>query len=311
MGMFLVAVLVGFAVGVISGLFGIGGGTIMVPVFRLGFALSALQATATSLFVIIPTSISGVVGHLRGKTCVVPLGLAAGLGGALTSPVGVYLATISPPWALMLGAGAVITYSSITMFRKAMAAPKANEAASARAAEAARPASATDSGRGQAVAGAAPASAHVPEAAHPAPARASAASAPAEDGFAVQRKHIVIAALIGVAAGVMSGYVGVGGGFLMVPLFLAIIGLPMKKASGTSLVAMPILVLPGVVEQLVWGNVDVVVGIAMAIGTIPGALVGARIMRRVPERSLRFGFAITMICIAIFLVVNEVALSAA
>ena len=82
---FAIAVVVGLLVGVLSGLLGIGGGTIMVPIFRLGFGLSAIEATATSLFTIIPTSLSGCVTHIKNKTCIVPLGLAAGIGGAITS----------------------------------------------------------------------------------------------------------------------------------------------------------------------------------------------------------------------------------
>ena len=91
-GAFIAAAVVGLVVGVLSGLLGIGGGTMMVPVFRLGFGLEAIQATATSLFTIIPTSLSGCVTHVRNKTCIVPIGVAAGVGGALTSPVGVWLA---------------------------------------------------------------------------------------------------------------------------------------------------------------------------------------------------------------------------
>ena len=90
MGLFLqfaAPALAGIFVGVMSGLLGVGGGTIMVPIFRLAFGMSPLASTATSLFAIIPTSISGVASHMRAKTCVPKLGVALGIGGALTSPV--------------------------------------------------------------------------------------------------------------------------------------------------------------------------------------------------------------------------------
>ena len=116
-------VLVGVFIGILSGLLGIGGGTIMVPVFRLAFGLSPLMSTATSLFTIIPTSISGAVSHIKGKTCVPALGLAMGLGGALTSPVGVWLASLSPAWLVMLAAALIIGYSAVNMLRKAVKAP--------------------------------------------------------------------------------------------------------------------------------------------------------------------------------------------
>ena len=103
-----IAALVGVLIGVLSGMLGVGGGTVMVPVFKLGFGMEAIQATATSLFAIIPTSISGSITHLRQKTCIPQLGLLAGLAGACFSPVGVQLATISPAWLIMLAAACVV-----------------------------------------------------------------------------------------------------------------------------------------------------------------------------------------------------------
>ena len=58
---FVLTAAVGVVVGILSGLLGIGGGTLMVPIFRLGFGLSAFASTATSLFTIIPTSLVGFV----------------------------------------------------------------------------------------------------------------------------------------------------------------------------------------------------------------------------------------------------------
>ena len=92
-------VLVGIFIGILSGLLGIGGGTIMVPVFRLAFGLSPLMSTATSLFTIIPTSISGAVSHIKGKTCVPALGLAMGVGGALTLSLSYILSFSASLWA--------------------------------------------------------------------------------------------------------------------------------------------------------------------------------------------------------------------
>ena len=119
-----IAVLVGVGIGVLSGMLGIGGGTVMVPVFKLGFGMTAIGSTATSLFAIIPTAISGSITHVRQKTCIPKLGVLAGVGGACMSPVGVWLASQSQGWMIMLAAAIVIGYSSFTMFRKAMSAPR-------------------------------------------------------------------------------------------------------------------------------------------------------------------------------------------
>ena len=96
-----ISLVVGFVVGVLSGLLGIGGGVFLVPIFKLGYLMEPMMCTATSLFTIIPTSISGAISRIRNKTCIPKLGIAAGLGGACMSPIGVWLATLSPEWAMM------------------------------------------------------------------------------------------------------------------------------------------------------------------------------------------------------------------
>lgn len=276
---FFVPALVGVLIGIASGLLGIGGGTVMVPIFRLAFGMSATMSTATSLFAIIPTSISGAISHVKGKTCIPALGIAAGLGGACLSPVGVWLAQLSPDWLVMLAAALIIGYSAINMFKKAFKLRPAGQPATG--VDAAAAASLTSSGD-------------------------AAASAPTADDSSLSRKQLLQGAAIGLVAGLASGYVGVGGGFIMVPLMLSIIGIPMRKASGTSLIAVMILAIPGVIEQGIIGNINYLAGIAIVIGTIPGAVIGARLVTKVPERTLRLLFGCFLIVAAVMLVLNEV-----
>ena len=266
---FIAPALAGVFVGVMSGLLGVGGGTIMVPIFRLAFGMSPLASTATSLLAIIPTSISGVVAHARAKTCVPKLGLALGVGGAVMSPMGVWLASVSPGWLVICVAAIVIGFSAFKMFKKAVKCaptPRAGRAG----------------GNVQA---------------------ASAKAVP--DQPVLSRKQYLQGACIGLIAGLASGYVGVGGGFIMVPLMLAVLGIPMSLASGTSLIAIMILASPGVIEQGLLGNIEYLAGIAIVVGSIPGALVGARLVRMVPERQLRFIFGGFLLVAAVMLMLNE------
>ena len=256
---FIAPALAGVFVGVMSGLLGVGGGTIMVPIFRLAFGMSPLASTATSLFAIIPTSISGVVAHTRAKTCVPKLGLAPGVGGAVMSPMGVWLASVSSGWLVICVAAIVIGFSAFKMFKKAVKcapAPRAGRAGG----------SSQD---------------------------ASAKAVP--DQPVLSRKQYLQGACIGLIAGLASGYVGVGGGFIMVPLMLSLVGISMKQASGTSLIAVMLLAIPGTIEQGLLGNIDYMAGIAVAVGSIPGAVIGARRaararahaalhLRRIPHR---------------------------
>lgn len=291
-------IVVGVFIGVLSGLLGIGGGTIMVPVFRLAFGLSPLMSTATSLFTIIPTSISGAVSHLKGKTCVPVLGLAMGIGGALTSPVGVWLASLSPAWLVMLAAALIIGYSAVNMLLKALKTPAKGKEKGKEKGKPAAPADVATTASATSAATAA------------APASAATAAAPASDSDLppapkLSRKQLLIGIAIGLGAGLMSGYVGVGGGFIMVPLMLTLINIPMKLASGTSLIAILILAIPGTIENGIVGNIDYVTGLMVAIGSIPGAVLGACLVKKVPERTLRFVFGGFLIIAAVVLFLNE------
>ena len=299
LAMFVLPAIAGVAIGILSGLLGIGGGTVMVPIFRLAFGMSPVVSTATSLFAIIPTSISGAASHIRHKTCIVSLGVAAGLGGALTSPLGVWLAQISPAWMIMVAAALIIGWSAVKMLGKAFKMRSQNRtqqhAASSSTIE---PDEATIERVGDAAAN---------DDAIDDPTKVSAQAGAAVDPVPrkLTRKQLLIGAGIGLGAGVASGYVGVGGGFIMVPLMLSLIGIEMRQASGTSLIAVMILAIPGVVEQALLGNINYAAGIAIAVGSIPGAVIGARLVRVVPELALRFVFGFFLIVAAVILVLNE------
>lgn len=306
---FFVPALVGVLIGIASGLLGIGGGTVMVPIFRLAFGMSATMSTATSLFAIIPTSISGAISHVKGKTCIPALGIAAGLGGACLSPVGVWLAQLSPDWLVMLAAALIIGYSAINMFKKAFKIPRAGqpaEGADAAAAAGTPSCGSKPSSRAEARVVELSPQSDAPAAASLTTLGEPAAAAPTADDSSLSRKQLLQGAAIGLVAGLASGYVGVGGGFIMVPLMLSIIGIPMRKASGTSLIAVMILAIPGVIEQGIIGNINYLAGIAIVIGTIPGAVIGARLVTKVPERTLRLLFGCFLIVAAVMLVLNEV-----
>lgn len=300
---FFIAALVGVGVGVLSGLLGIGGGTVMVPLFRLAFGMEPIVATATSLFTIVPTSISGMWKHAKNKTSLPRVGIVCGLTGACLSPVGVWAANVSPGWAIMGAAAVVVMYSSFTMLKKALAAPKGGAAKGSRKACEKKATTSDTAATGDAAAASLAATAPVAAGGSSA---AGAQAAPLEaPAIKLTPKYVAKVALIGVVAGFMSGYVGVGGGFIMVPLFVSMLGIPMRLASGTSLTAVCILAIPGVIEQAVLGNIDYMVGVAMMVGSIPGAIVGANLVKRVPERALRFAFALFLLLMAVLLVANE------
>lgn len=300
------SVVLGLFIGVFSGMLGIGGGTILVPAFRLIFGLSPLESTGTSLLTIIPTSLSGAFSHMRQKTIHVSLGLVLGLAGACMSPVGVLLASISPGWVVMSVAALVIGYSAVNMFlkalrmkpRKAKAAEKIARDASMEATEVAATIDSEDPSD--------PLLETVGEGSSDSRSiEGEGSSEVADVKVRMNLRTVLIGIAIGLSAGIISGYIGVGGGFIMIPLMMMVFNMPLKKASGTSLIAIIILAIPAVIQQGLLGNIDYLTGLMVTIGSIPGAFFGAKLAQRVPERSLRFVFGGFLIVAAVLLALNE------
>lgn len=261
-----ISVVAGFVVGMLAGLVGIGGGTLLVPVFTVCYGMAPVMATGTSLFTIVFTSLAGALTRLNNHTCNVKMGVLLGVGGALTSPLGAYAATRSPEIVVVLAVAVVIVYSAATTLRKALRPPAA---------------------------------------------KLSEADTQVPDAPAEQKPAPVFALQclgIGVVTGLASGYVGLGGGFIMVPLMCNFLGVSMKEASGTSLLAIILIAASGAAAQCVYGNVDVLVGLFVACGSIPGAIVGGSLVTRFNDRVLRFIFAGFLLVAAVLLVVRQAGL---
>lgn len=116
--------------------------------------------------------------------------------------------------------------------------------------------------------------------------------------------------LLGAGVGVMTGLVGVGGGFLIVPALVLLVGLDMRVAVGTSLAIIVLNSAVGFVTYLdtlaaAGAGVDGrLIAVFAAVGTV-GSLVGARAGGRVPQAALRRGFALFLIGMGLFVLVQE------
>ena len=110
-------VLVGLGVlmGIASGLFGIGGGIIVIPAIMLLLGGSDIVAKSISLLAMAPGSLSGTLGHLRYKTADLRDGAWVAVGAVITTPVGSALAfLLSPRWgAILFGALTVVVAVSL------------------------------------------------------------------------------------------------------------------------------------------------------------------------------------------------------
>ena len=99
----------GLVIGIASGLFGIGGGLVMVPAFIALLGMSDLVAKGTSLAVMIPTAVSGTVTSMRGRIVDLRAAAIAGIAAMIASFGGVWIAhLLSPEWSTWLFAALVI-----------------------------------------------------------------------------------------------------------------------------------------------------------------------------------------------------------
>jgi hypothetical protein len=106
---------------------------------------------------------------------------------------------------------------------------------------------------------------------------------------------------LGAVAGLYSGFLGLGGGFIVVPALLRYFAFPPKRAVGTSLVVVSLLAIPGTVTHYFLGNIDVGLALQLAIGVVPGALIGARITSAVADRWVQVGFAVMLLVLGLTL----------
>ena len=111
---------------------------------------------------------------------------------------------------------------------------------------------------------------------------------------------IFLLILIGLAAGTLSGLVGVGGGIIIVPALVYVLGMDQKTAQGTSLglIMLPVGIF-GVMQYYKQGHVDFRVVAVLAVGFLAGSYFGSKIALSLPQETVKKIFAILMILIAI------------
>ena len=112
--------------------------------------------------------------------------------------------------------------------------------------------------------------------------------------------NIVFGLLIGLAAGALGGMFGIGGGILMVPAMVYFLHFSQKMSQGTSLavLCMPVGIL-GAINYYKAGNVDIKVALTLAIGFVGGSFIGSKLAIGLPEVSMRKGFAVFLVLVAV------------
>jgi uncharacterized membrane protein YfcA len=222
-------VLVGLLAGVLSGLFGVGGGIVMTPGLTTFTGLPAIVAVATPLPVILPTAMMGAFTYHRAGEVDLRAARWIAIPGAVAAVLGALLTQVVDADLLLLLTAALLVWQSVDILR----------GGSRTTSDVAR---------------------EIP---------------------------VGTLVVVGLFAGSLSGLLGIGGGIIIVPTLAGMLGVPLKRALGTSLTAVVVLAIPGTIVHAVLGNIDWTAALLLAMGSIPGARIGATIALGTRERSLR------------------------
>ena len=124
------------------------------------------------------------------------------------------------------------------------------------------------------------------------------------DRCAGRRERAAVIVPLAFAVGLLTGLLANGGGFLLVPAFVLVLGLTTAMAAGTSMVVAGFLSLPALVVHSALGHVDWAVALVFAAGVVPGLSAGRAVADRVPTEAARRAFGVLLVAFAAWFLVR-------
>lgn len=109
----------------------------------------------------------------------------------------------------------------------------------------------------------------------------------------------------GAATGLLTGFFGVGGGFVIVPALTLVLGLPMTLAVGTSLLVIALTSATALAAHLATGTINLPLSVAFTVAAVTGAVAGTRLHGQVPDPLLRRLFALLLVGVAAFVIAKN------
>jgi uncharacterized membrane protein YfcA len=269
------ALAIGLLTGLLSGTFGIGGGIVCTPMLRLIMHLDAHMAIGTTLALIVPTSVAGAVNYVKEKLVdlnmvkllVLPAIIGTLIGAALTLQV--QGRTLMLLFAALITLAAVDLLSGFSNKLKQQAATKA-------------------------------------ELKEPDLAQSDLAQSDLVQAGAISKKLSWLNVFpVGLLTGLLAGFFGVGGGFILIPILLAVYGMSAKSAFGTSLLVVACLSVPGTIAHSINHHVQFLLVLVMVLGAVPGSMIGSKLALRLKDSMLKRAFGAIMLAMAAFMVYKE------
>lgn len=121
----------------------------------------------------------------------------------------------------------------------------------------------------------------------------------------ISEKPLWVTLVSGAVVGLLTGVLGVGGGFLIVPALVVLVGLPMQMAVGTSLVVITMNSLAGFLGHIHDGSIQPLLILVFIISGLAGTFVGSRLAKYLPAKKLQTIFAWFVILLALFLLADN------
>jgi uncharacterized protein len=118
-----------------------------------------------------------------------------------------------------------------------------------------------------------------------------------------RRDQPLLIAIIAAGVGLFTGLLANGGGFLLVPAYLLLLGLTMRMASGTSLVVIAALTVPTLITHWALGHIDWPAAFAFAAGSIPASFVMSRRAQHIRAEHLQRAFGVLLVVFSVWFVV--------
>ncbi|MEW4468117.1 sulfite exporter TauE/SafE family protein [Parasphingorhabdus sp. JC815] len=270
-----VIVLLGGLVGILSGMFGVGGGFLTTPLL-IFYGIPPTVAAASASTQVTGSSISGVAAHMRRKGVDFRMGGVMVVGGLLGTFIGTALFQILQRWGQI---DTVISVLYVLML----------------------------GGIGSLMAKEAWASVKAMRSGKPLPARKRrhhplVANLPMPWRFYRSGLYIspIAPFVLGLLTGIMTMLLGVGGGFIMVPAMLYLLGMGAQVVVGTSLFQILFVTIAStMMHSMTTRAVDIVLAGLLLIGSVTGAQLGAKFAQRMKPEYLRLALAVMVLLVAI------------
>ncbi len=266
----LLTILLGVFVGFSLGLTGGGGAIFAVPLLVYGLGLPAREAIGVSLLTVGSTSLVGFIQRARRGMVEFPTGLLFAMAGMIGAPVGTWLADRTPEPVLL---GTFVLLMLIIAVRIWSKASDATARLPIIANENAGPTCQRDP----------------------------------EGKLRITSPCAILLGVVGLAAGVLSGMFGVGGGFIIVPALVVFSGMGMQRAIGTSLLVISLVSAAGTASHLLAGK-DLTLATAglFTAGSIGGLFAGSALAQRLAGPVLQKVFAAAIVLVALYVIFRTV-----